>query len=264
MSASATPLYNARLIKGGALLGDIRLLVRGWQAEEPPSSQKDRGVRANVLAKPSRSRTVDVFEQTFLPRFVVGPIPEAWRLVRALEDRNLPLEVLRPVYYWITARSEPILYDYATQIVWEQAQRGQTTVRVQDAAAWIRQKLRAQHRVWSDTVVVRVAQGLLSTLRDFGVVEGRVKKRIAPAHLAIEAFAFVAFALHLLGVTGARLVDHSDWRLFLLAPTAVERLFFESHQHHLLTYHAAGRVVRLDFAAHSPEGMADVVAARTH
>lgn len=42
--------YNTRLIKGGASLHDVRLLVRGWEAGSA-REQTERGVRANVLAK---------------------------------------------------------------------------------------------------------------------------------------------------------------------------------------------------------------------
>src|SRR6266852_3772440 len=100
--------YTTRIQKGGALLDDMRLLVRSWE-EGPVEVQRERGIATNILGKRSRARSEDTYKEVFLPRFVKGNPREAWRITRPLEDRDLPMEVVRPLYYWITARSEPVL-----------------------------------------------------------------------------------------------------------------------------------------------------------
>ena len=64
----------------------------------------------------------------------------------------------------------------------------------------------------------RVAQGLLAALRDFGVLQGAVKKRIAPAYLPVEAFAYVAFYLRQHQPSGAKLRRTPRLEAVLLAP----------------------------------------------
>ena len=110
---------------------------------------------------------------------------------------------------------------------------------------------------WNEDTTRRVAQGLLSTLRDFGVLQGAVRKRIAPAYLPVEAFAYIAFYLKQHQPSGAKLVEHPDWRLFFLPREGVERFLFEAHQHSLLEYHAAGTVTRLTFPARHPGGVCE-------
>jgi hypothetical protein len=110
---------------------------------------------------------------------------------------------------------------------------------------------------------VRVAQGLLSTLRDFGVLQGAVNKRIAPAYLPVTAFAYIAFYLKQRQPSGAKLLEHPDWKLFFLNRESVERFFFEANQHSLLEYHAAGTVTRLTFPADTLEEYADVLAEKS-
>jgi hypothetical protein len=107
-----------------------------------------------------------------------------------------------------------------------------------------------------------VAQGLLSTLRDFGVLRGAINKRISPACVPVPAFAYVMFYLKQHQRSGARLVEHPDWRLFSLNREAVERFLFEAHQHGLLEYHAAGSVIRLTFPAETLEEYSNVLAQR--
>jgi hypothetical protein len=255
--------YTSRLQKGGALLADMRLLVRSW-GDGGRAEQQQRGVAHNILGKRSRSRTVDTYKRAFVPRFIHGDPPEAWRIARPLEDSELPTEVVRPIYYWITARSEPLLYDFVAEELFRL--RGGTPRRIttEDVANWISAKLAAYRKSWSPTVTLKVARGLLATLRDFHILEGASHKRIAPVYLPVETFAYLALAIHLGGVTAYRLANHPDWRLFLLSPDQVERLFLEAHQEHLLWYQAAGRIIRIEFAAESLQEMAHVIASRTH
>jgi hypothetical protein len=109
-----------------------------------------------------------------------------------------------------------------------------------------------------------VTQGLLSALRDFGVLQGAVNKRIAPTYLPVAAFSYIAYYLKQHQPSGAKLMELPDWKLFLLPREGVERFLFEAHQRHLLEYHSAGNVTRLTFPAETLEEYANVLARRTH
>jgi len=256
--------YNSRLLKGGALLEDMRLLVRNWK-KEGGKGQVDTMVSENLLGKHTRTRALDTFRSAFLPRFMNGSPPEAWRIVRELEDHSLPLEIVRPVYYWITARSEALLYDFVCKELLHYSHSQGQDITTEDVAIWLRSQLALCGKVWSETVTTRIARGILAALRDFGILEGAVKKRIAPVYIPIESFAYIAFAIDREGVTGFNLVNQPDWSLFLLSsPTTVEHLFLEADRNGLLRFQAAGKIVRIEFPAQSFEEMADVIAARTY
>jgi len=263
-SMQKTPCpYNTRLLKGGALLDDMRLLVRRW-SDEAAGPQGETIVAENLLGKNTRSRAFDTYRSVFRPRFVEGDPPNAWKLLRLLEERELSVETLRPIYYWVTARHERILHDFVVDELVPRSRSHDRIVRTDEVAVWITSRFAKYDRSLSPTVTRRLAQGVLSTLRDFGILEGAVKKRIAPTYLPIEAFAYLAFAIHAQGVSGQALVGHRDWALFLLQGAVVENQFLEADRSNLLSYQAAGGIVRVDFAAHTFEEMADVVARRSH
>lgn len=117
---------------------------------------------------------------------------------------------------------------------------------------------------WNDRTVQRVAQGVLSALRDFGILQGAVNKRIAPAYLPIQAFSYIAFYLKQHQPSGIKLLDLPDWKLFFLPSEGVERSLFEAHQLGLLEYHVAGSVTRLTFPASTLEEYANVLVAKSH
>jgi hypothetical protein len=236
----------------------MRLLVRAWD-ESLGSSPNRQSLLGNILGKASRARAADTYRRAFLPRFIQGDPREAWRIVQPLESRDFPLEIVRPIYYWVTARSEPLLRDFVLEKLPEYVAAPYKQVRVEDTCAWIEKKLKEAGQRWSPIVTLKVARGLLSALRDFGLLKGRAKKQIAPAYLPLESFAYIAFVLHSLGASGESLLTHRDWWLFLLSPRTVELLFLEAHQHHFLGYQAAGRIIRTDFTARNYEEMADAL-----
>jgi hypothetical protein len=236
--------FTTRLQKGGALLDDMRQLVCQWPdlVDEKPESLVGR-----ILQKATRARIADTYQRAFLPRFLKGSPQNAWKLARVLEEAHPSIEIIRPFYYWITARVEPILYAYVSEELVEKAKTADRSVRSEEAASWINNTLRSSGRVWSPTVQLKVARGILAALRDFGILEGAANKRLVQSHLPIETFCLIAFLLNHMEIGASELVEHSDWKLFLLTGPEVERLFFEAHQHGWVHYQTAGRVHRLEF-----------------
>lgn len=250
--------YNTRLQKGGALLEDMRVLVRSWQ-DGPTEAQRGKGISTNLLGKATRARAADVYRRIYLPRFVHGPIPSAWRFARALEDQSAPLSVLRPVYYWITAKAEPVIADFCVDYLAPRLAMARVGVGVPETVNWLQSK----GCDWSSTVITKVARGLLAALKDFGILEGKVHKRLASVRLTVGSMAYIAYCLFHTGVLGRQLVTHDDWKIFLLTTGEVENLFLEAHQWQMLSYYAAGSVVTIEFPAHSLEEYARVVVKRS-
>ena len=240
-----TPQITSRIQKGGALLGDMRQLVCHWAAKAP-GVPPARFV-AEVLQKPTRARAEDTYQRAFLPRFIASCPPDAWKLCAEIEQHDPPIEIIRLFYYWLTARAEPVLYRYVTEELWQVARTGNTEIRTEDLANWIRIECQNAGKKWSSTVTIKTARAMLAALRDFGILEGAAKKRIAPIHLPLETFCLIAFCLRTIVKQRGDLTAHKDWRLFLLSPENAERLFLEAHQRGWIDYQVAGGISRVEF-----------------
>lgn len=250
-------IYTTRLQKGGALLDDMRQLVRLWK-DAPTSGLRESALRNNILNKATRVRLADVYRRTFVPRFVEGPIPSAWKLVRPLEDVEAQVNIVRPVYYWISAKAEPLLADFCREFILPRQAIVRAGIGTQEVRSWLNEK----GCPWTPIVATKVARGLLAALRDFGILEGRVRKRLAGFLLPIGAFAYLARCFRETGAVSRSLLLHRDWELFLLKPDDVERLFLQGDQERLLEYHAAGSTVSISFPGNSLEEYARVVTQR--
>jgi hypothetical protein len=260
---SAPPPYTSKIIKAGALLGDTKTLLSHWDVTAPLPDNLDRIRRENVFGKASRSRVEDIlaiFRQRYLTE------AEVTKALVVLVKSRLPAASLDRVLYFHAARADRLLHDTVTEVLMPMQAQGITEIdsgELQRALGkWGESGLTTG--AWSQNTTVRVAQGLLSTLRDFGVLQGAINKRIATVYLPVTAFAYIAFYLKQHQPSGAKLLDDPDWKLFFLSREGVERFLVEAHQRGLLEFQAAGTVVRITFPATSLEDYAHALAQRAH
>lgn len=156
-----------------------------------------------------------------------------------------------------------LLHDAVTEILVPRHARGLVDINVQEFQRSLADLLEEKKvRPWSEITLLRAVQSILATLRDFGVLQGAVNKKIAPSFLPTESFAYIVFYLKQHQPSGVKLLELPDWKLFFLSSEGVERFLFEAHQRDLLEYHVAGSVTRLTFPANTLEEYAIVLAQR--
>ena len=262
-SQPIVPLYSSKIIKAGALLPDTRILLAAWDDHASVEENLDRALQRNVFGKASRARVANVL-RSFKLRYLADR--EITKGVLTLFRDGFPTESLDRVLYFLTLQSDPLLHDAVTAFLVPFAQQGRQEVAAADMARWV-QAQSDQGRTttpWNAETIERVSQGIMSTLRDFGILTGSVTKRVAPVYLPVPAFCFVAYLLFRQQPSGDRLVHDPSWQVFFLTPLAVERSLAEAHQERLLEYHAAGRIMRINFPAQSVEEYAHALTQRAH
>ncbi len=268
MSGASDPsisnkLYTSKIIKAGALLADTKTMLAHWDENCSVSENLARFRRENIFGKASRSRIEDIL--TIFRQRYLNSAPVAKALVTLVQG-GFPNEALDRILYFHSAQSDALLHDIVTEVLTHFHSVGKIEVTPEDIRAAITQWIAEGRMIsaWSENTLVRATRELLSTLRDFGILQGAVNKRLAPIYLPVEAFAYLAFYLQQRQPSGERLLDDPEWQLFFLSRHAVERFFLEAHQHHLLEYRAAGSVIRITFPATSIEEYAYALAQRAH
>ncbi len=260
VSASASPPYTSKIIKAGALIGDTKTLLSHWEINSSVAENIDRIQRENVFGKASRSRVEDIlaiFRQRYLAEETVT------KALAALVRGKLPAAALEKILYFHSACADMLLHDAVTEILVPRHARGLVDINVQEFQRSLADLLEEKKvRPWSEITLLRAVQSILATLRDFGVLQGAVNKKIAPSFLPTESFAYIVFYLKQHQPSGVKLLELPDWKLFFLSSEGVERFLFEAHQRDLLEYHVAGSVTRLTFPANTLEEYAIVLAQR--
>lgn len=256
-------VYSSKIIKAGALLADTKSLLYHWNLDSSVRTNLERIQLENIFGKASRSRVRDIlpiFRQRYLSE------QEVMRALVVLVKKHFPTTSLDRILYFHSMRTDRLLHDVVTEILSTMLTQGLIDVSVVEIQRTVGQWVKEGKTTtpWGEYTIHRVSQGILSTLRDFGVLQGAVNKQIAPAYLPLEAFAYVAFYLRRHQPSGAKLLELPDWKLFFLPREGVERFLIEAQQNNLLEYHAAGTVTRLTFPVNTLEEYANVLAQRQH
>jgi hypothetical protein len=262
MSDGINGVYTSKIIRAGALLAETKTLLAYWDEALSIDENLNRAQQENIFGKASRS-WINQFLRGFRERYLAdGPTAQALVI---LVKNNLPTESLDRVLYFHAAQADLLLHDVVTEVLLPLRQQGRTEVFPADIQAAIRGWIDEGKTSgpWSENTIIRSTRNLMATLRDFRILQGAAKKRLAPVYLPVEAFAYIAKVLQREQPSGQRLLQHPEWELFSLSPQAVERLFVEAHQRRLLEYHAAGSVIRIGFPVESIQEYAHVILQRT-
>lgn len=250
-------MYTVNIQKGGAMLDDTRQVIEVWDDAADPSSNMHRIAEANLLGKTSRKRSDDVMRRIIGPRYVT-PGPEVIPALRSLRDDP---RAFREACFYETARDEQLLAAFAEGPIFDWYTNGRIGVTVDEAKAWLESLAQAgQLPDWTDTVRTKVGRGLLAALRDFGVLNGTVRKEFNAPGMTAKGFAYVAYREHQQGVSARALVEGTIWRRWLLDARWVNDLLTQVDRLGLLHYARAGSAVRIDWRAVNLEEVARVAA----
>jgi hypothetical protein len=252
--------FSSKVLKGGALLTESRILVEQWDPSLGENENIERMLADNVLAKRSPSRARDVLRTVLRPRFI-EPGPQIMLALRELVGHP---RAFGEACYYETSRADELLAAFAEGPLRAWYDAGRVGVTIGDAEQWIDGLIvEGQLPKWSEQVRTRTAHGLLSTVRDFGVLRGAMRgplKEFEPPRLSPAGFAYVAYRLQEQGVADRGLPGSAVWRRWLLRPADVDQLIAEAAHLGVLRHSRAGSVVRLDWEVSSLVEVAHAVA----
>ena len=241
---------NANLTKGAANIPDVLTILKLWDPDqESPHEFRKRTVEWNLLGKTSRSRAADLMSAVFLRRYVANSSGRPARLLRQLAMGGVSRDALDRILYYHSALAEHLLYRCATDLLYDHRTRGIEHLSKRDVLRYLR-RLEEQGsfvQAYSESVSDKLARSLLTALRDFRVLDGGVKKRLAPIQVPAEVVGYVTYALREEVESAKRIVEHTDWRLYLLHPREVEEIVVEVSGLGYFDYHAAGDIRRFDW-----------------
>lgn len=243
MATSRSSVVSSYTIIKGALIDETYSIFRAWNFSITPEENLDLVRRTNSVGAKSASWLVDIYK-VLHRRFD----PEGRdRTLLELAQRGCPLEVWKPLLLWHMTRDEFLLRDFLVHWLYAQFVEGTLRVRAQDLWPY----LRALHEKglvvepWKETTLKRVSSELLRMAVDFGLMRGTVTREFASYHLPDESFLYLLHAMIEQQANAREVVHSSDWRMFLMDASDVERELFRLHQFRRVHYEVAGSLAQL-------------------
>ena len=238
--------YSSRLIKATALLPDTKALMGSWNLTLDVTANLTHARQNNIFGKASRLRVEDIL-RIFRQRYFDDP--QVGKALVMLVQSGVTAKWVDPLFYYYAAQNDETLRDIVLEVINPRRQAGFTDIHLEHVI----RKLRdwsvegKTTTAWGEDTLLHVAQHALTSLRDFGLLEGSSQKYLTPVILPIEPFIFIAFDLLSKNGSGERVLHSPGWGLFNLKPNDVEEHLIEAHQQRLCEYFAAGEVIRMEF-----------------
>jgi hypothetical protein len=261
MSASsrASTVSSFTIIKG-AMIEDTYAVFAAWDFGRSKRENLDRLRAENFIGARSSAWLRDV-AKVLNRRF--DPAGRDRALV-LLAKRGLDLDTWKPILLWHITRDEFLLRDFLQNWLFPAFDAGTYRVRPENLHEYLR-GLGARggriERAWTQSTLERVAAGLLKIAVDFGLLRGSGAKEFRTYHLPERSFLYLLHAVRDEIRSPSKVISTSEWRMFLMHPSDVERELFRLHQFRKLDYQVAGSLVQLRLPCPSALAYAEDVAA---
>ena len=255
--------YTTAISKGAGMLEETRTLLRHWQPDESLVDFTRRVQAEDILGSSTAYRMRDVVRRVFAPRFLT-PDDQPARVLKCVLEADLPYRAFTEMLLAFTARFDPLVHDFTTEVFWQAAHHGRIVIDTDTAVGFLSEAM-ADGRIsppWSDSVSVRIARCLLGLLRDVGLLREthRGRREIVAYRMSDAGVALLARYLHEQGGSDAAVCEHVDWALFGMSRGDVIARVGELGDAGGLIVQSAGSVIRITWTVESIEELIDVIA----
>lgn len=241
-------LYTSRVIKGTALLEEMRSLLRAWRPGETVKAFRERARDEDLLGKATASRRDDVVRRVFAPRFLAEGQEPAASLRRLLDARGSG-PWFAEICLLLAARADVVVREAVTVFLRAARARGAFAVATPDFVRFLHEQEERGRmaRPWSPRVREGVAQHMLHQLTDLGVLGApqRGVRPLLPYAPGRRAIAWLACDLHRRGISDGALVAHGDWQAWQMQESEVREALDRLSDLGLWMYQGAGSTVRI-------------------
>jgi hypothetical protein len=256
-NAVAITTYNSDGLIRGPLISDTQLALQGWDLEASKRANLDQLRKSNSIGAPT---------QAWLKK-VCGCLSA--RFDPAGRDRALALAARnetgqrhwKPLLLWHLANSDRLLGDGLRWSAGVYAAGGDL-LQTDQVLTWLEDTVGPEHPKvagWSEATRKRVAGGLLKAGVDFGLFQGRVKRRFTAYYLADEPLIYVLLQCLASNRTTTAALADPRWLWFRLPEAELEHRLLLLHQAKVISYYRAGSVVDLKLPAGSAETLVQEV-----
>ena len=254
MEGSRASVVSSFTIIKGALIEETYSVFRGWDFASSLEDNLASMKAMNAIGAKSENWLRDV---AFVLRRRFEPEGRDRDLVE-LAQRGCPLELWKPLLLWHMTRDEFLFRDFLVHWLFDHFTEGTLRVRAQDLWPYLG-RLHDKGLVaepWKESTLKRVSSELLRMTVDFGLMRGTVTREFASYHLPDESFLYLLHAMIEQQPNAREVVHSSDWRMFLMDATDVERELFRLHQFRRVHYEVAGSLAQLKLPCASAAGYA--------
>ncbi len=239
--------YSSRLSARSALYTELHQLLDAEDRALSSAEYRKRVIDENRLTRTSTAARAKLWKELKARYRLDSEDPlfaafwTEWKRCGSEAERSLTA-------YVFFALNDRLVADLGTEWLYALLRRAPAEVRLADVVAFIQRAFRVhpEARDWSEETRLAVAQKYTTSIRDFGLARGTVRKTSIRPALYGAPVRLLVRALRLAGVAPLDLVQAPAFKLLCLDPTEVIDALGEMNRTGALRFRMQGDVVELD------------------
>jgi len=250
-------LQTGYTYKSGSLLSEFKTLLQNWKTDESIEKNFKKFESLDLFGKFTDSWNKEVLSH-LRKRFFNNLGVDLKTLKKAInlfkDDKTI-----NTLIYFHLGFSDKLFKAFLTDFLYPNYLSNKIFITTKDAITFIDQlsEKNSEIKYRSKETKRKVAGGLLSTCKDFGILEGHIKKKYIPIFIPDECLGYILYWLKNICHTPRELIEHFSWKFFFLKIDEVEQLLFKAHDLKFILYHQIGKIYRIDWLYNNLEEFLD-------
>lgn len=255
---SASSNYSSTNSSKGVLLAEAKALFSYLARKNSLTSARRAVINDNLFAKRTyhtRKRCWELLHSRYFAGYHEASLgrnsKEHTEQIHPIIElfRNQSSETLkRNVLYYHFVTSDLFSYDTTVALIYDLYRRGIINIAHRDVHEFLENKTKAHPEIsaWSPQTRRSLVSHYLSAMRDFGVLEGKVRKKIRRPTVEEDLLLYIVTYLRDCGKPSRDIVGSHDFRLFLLSQQEVEAMLTEVQLKGRIRFQRSGHIVSLE------------------
>lgn len=239
--------YSARNSSKGALVEEAGRLFAAIASGMSVDEARGNILHGSILSQRSslnRKRIWTLLQQ----RYLISDFPWTLNLLAEKSIEGTHSEEFVTLLYLLYSLRDRLSFDFVTNALWLKGCRNNPPIARNDVLDFLRSASSSEPQIdrWSESTRNKLAGSMLTALRDFGVLEGKQKKRLRQPPLPRSSALSLLRILVAEGNRGREIIQNPTWRLFLLTEPEVVRVLAKLAQDGDIRFERAGSTVVLE------------------
>lgn len=250
-----TPYSSRYSCKGGGLIDETGRIVAGLVEGYSLSDLREMAVNGALFRQRAHNTRKPIWDRIHRRFFTQQVEWIAADVITAFRHGPRSPEFVGLLYCHYVLRDH-LTYDFVTQTLWTRWLAAKVNVSTQDVLVVLDEAsaTREHMKRWTEQTRGALASGILTGLRDLGLLVGRQHKTLTRPALPSLVSAHLLRVLVSEGLTGADIVRDPAWRMFILTHDDVAGHLGRLAQEGSIRFERTGRTVVLETP---PEWRAD-------
>lgn len=243
MKANAHELSSNLAIRG-PFVDETYRTFSDWKLDASPAENFRLLADSNSIGASSQS-WLNKFIQVLKRRYDLNGSDR--RLIE-LVQQGWHIDDWKPVQLWHMSRKDELLRLFFEEWLFEKHEAGIVVITAEPVVDYLRSLIKSRLgsvEAWKENTYRRVANGLLKIAVEFHVMRGRVNKEFEAYRLPEKSLIYLLHALMEREQSTRKVIEASDWRMFMMKPNAVEEELLRLHQYGKLRFERAGSFLEL-------------------